>query len=733
MKSINDATILVVDDTEANVDILLEALGQDYDVSVAINGELALESVAVEIPDLILLDVMMPDIDGYEVCSRLKSHTETANIPIIFLTTLTDIKDKTKGFEQGAVDYITKPFEVLEVKARVRTHLSIYLMAREIEEQRKIAQENAEKAEQATRAKAEFLATMSHEIRTPMNGVLGMVQLLFETELTSQQMEYAKTIYSSGEALLTIINDILDLSKLEAGKLTLEAIPYDPRKIIQAVSNLMLNRAEEKGLTLITNIAENIPEVLLGDGNRIRQVLLNFISNAIKFTSAGKVELEIQVLNNGRILFSVSDSGIGIDDAGKKRLFKDFSQVDSSISREFGGTGLGLSICSKIIQLMNGEIGVESELNKGSTFWFSIPMIVSDKSALDIAEVSTMTKLHLPPLKILLAEDNLVNQQVALGFLKVDNHDVCVVKNGLEAFEACAKNNFDVVLMDMQMPEMDGITSTRKIRESGGDWSQVPIIALTANAMSSDIERCFEAGMNGFVTKPVKAPVLMREIARVAGVSALEEQIPISKIMELIFFDSTLLASLESTMGQGAVVKLISKYTADIYPEISKLRDHFLQSKIRELEFSAHKIKGASANLAMQKLAESAGRIEELARGNNLAGIEPLVEAINTLFDSTIREAERIYDESFALIGQDEIPALSEKLKIQIISSLNEMNSAICAEDIHAYEVKSDALLVMELPDFIMSKLGLIDKQVFDEQYSEASQTLETLVNKIDS
>ena len=281
MNELSDCTVLVVDDTEASVDILVEALGENHDVSVAMDGVAALEAVEGDAPDLILLDIMMPEMDGYEVCRRLKNDKRYAKIPIIFLTGLTEIENKTKGFQMGAVDYITKPFEVAEVKARVETHLKLAVSYKRIEN--------------ATKAKSEFLANMSHEIRTPMNGVVGMIDMLLETDLTPEQRDFAQSVQISADALLVLINDILDFSKIEAGKLNIETIDFDLRPTLENLSDLMAIKANEKGIEFACLIFDRVPCLLRGDPGRLRQILTNLAGNAIKFVEQGEVSVSVDV------------------------------------------------------------------------------------------------------------------------------------------------------------------------------------------------------------------------------------------------------------------------------------------------------------------------------------------------------------------------------------------------------------------------------------------------------
>ncbi len=726
MKSLTEANILIVDDTQANIDILLGALGDDYELSVATDGLSALEAVEYELPDLILLDVMMPELDGYEVCRRLKASPETSAIPVIFLTALTDIKDKTKGFESGAVDYITKPFEILEVKARVKTHLSIHFMSIEIEEQRKLAEENALKAEEASRAKAEFLATMSHEIRTPMNGVMGMAQLLLETPLTSQQTKFAQTIYSSGDALLAIINDILDLSKLEAGKLELETIPYSPRKLTESVINLMNNRAAEKSISVEFSISEDVPDVLLGDGNRLRQVLLNFLSNAIKFTEHGLICINVH-LKNQMIYFGVKDTGIGIDEEGIKKLFCEFSQVDSSISRKYGGTGLGLSICKKIISLMNGEIGVDSVKGEGSNFWFCIPLIISDqRDSNEIYALSTKS-FHLPSMNILLAEDNEINQQVVQGFLAKDQHEITVTSNGIETLAACELKKFDLILMDMQMPHMDGLTATQKIRSSDNANSSTPIIALTANAMNSDQQKCIAAGMNGFISKPIKAPHLMKEISRVTG-AELESKLAAknSFAMQLKYFDNATVTQLEDTLGYDKFCELLDKFVSEIVPEIEALLSDPTISDTTKIAFQTHRLKGAAANLAMLKLSEIASNIETLAKENKLAASQSYFKQLSETLQQTLDEARTSFPQTFSAKAQSQntIQTISK----EIYDILHDILQALKDKNISLYESTSEQALEMDPPEEIMMALGKIDNYVCHDDFSAAIKTIQSVL-----
>ncbi len=453
-----------------------------------------------------LLEARKPFVDfRYTIAwnsGTRKRHLSSSGVPVF------DEKGVFKGY-RGAVKDIT---DILDAQLE--------------------AQRERDRAKQANKAKSEFLAQMSHEIRTPLNGVLGMANILHGSDLNNVQRAQVETIQRSGQALLSILNDILDLSKIEADRLDIETLDVSLEALLQDVAQLWKSQITAKGLAWHCDDGANLPApVIRSDPGRIRQVLFNFVSNAIKFTEAGEIDLSVsqQVLDNGQVetLFKLRDTGIGMAPQSVERLFDSFTQGDSTITRRFGGTGLGLAISKSLATLLGGEIGVESTLGKGSTFWFTI---VCPKSSSKIPHAETRNEAVPKPaskvsgqeavesrkLRILVAEDNLINQKVTALSLEMDGHVVDVVSNGLDAISAVMKTTYNIVLMDVQMPDMDGITATQRIRSLPDPVGSVPIVALTANVMKGDREKYLAAGMNEFVPKPVDKAALDQVIAELA-------------------------------------------------------------------------------------------------------------------------------------------------------------------------------------------------------------------------
>jgi PAS domain S-box-containing protein len=438
----------------------------------------------------------------------------------LFVGVLRDItanKASEEALRRSEGNLQERVVELEDARDRLERHKSE--MA-ELAEQASAARQAADSANQA---KSEFLAIVSHEIRTPMNAIIGFARMLDEAGLAKPHSEYASMILRAGDALMTILNDILDLSKIEAGRIELEEVAFEVADKLKVIEELWRTPAQQKDLYLRMEIAEDVPAVVVGDPMRLRQVLFNLVNNAIKFTSSGGVIVKVSLgKRTGTALelrFEVSDTGAGIPADKQAIIFDAFTQADSSTNRRHGGTGLGLNICKRLVDMMGGRIGVESEPGAGSTFWFTVVCHEAALIAADRDEADLEVEKPGRAMRILLAEDHALNQMMIRIMLEAAGHQVEVVDDGLQAVDAVRSKSYDVVLMDISMPEMDGVQATRRIRELDGPESQVPIIALTANAMKGDREKFLSAGMSDYLSKPIHIKSLIMALERQRGQS----------------------------------------------------------------------------------------------------------------------------------------------------------------------------------------------------------------------
>ena len=539
--------ILVVDDVPEkllSVEVILQEL--DQTVVAATSGADALRRLLAEEFAVILLDVNMPEMDGFETAALIRQRKQTEHTPIIFLTAFADDTHAERGYSLGAVDYILTPVVPDVLRTKVTVFVDLYRMTQQVKRQADervaLAHEHAARvaAERASKAKTEFLANVSHELRTPMNAIMGMTDLALSEPLSPLVREFLTTVQSSAQSLLELLNEILDLSKIEAGKFTLQRAPFRLRDLVDDIGRTFGFRATDRGLEFTAQVHEETPNELIGDSQRLRQVVLNLLSNAFKFTDQGSIKLEIlpqQVKQNEALVqFSIRDTGIGISEADQQRIFAPFTQVDASSTRRYGGTGLGLAIASDLIRAMGGALAVESSLGRGSTFSFAVqlaraavtsaasPALVQNGAPLlnggdhsrlvpshSSAAIVPAAARRSEKLCVLLAEDVAANQKLVLHVLNRRGHTVEVARDGREAIAAATKTAFDVILMDVQMPEIDGFQATAAIRRIPAR-ALTPIIALTAHAMAGDRERCLAAGMNGYLTKPLDVRKLIETV-----------------------------------------------------------------------------------------------------------------------------------------------------------------------------------------------------------------------------
>ncbi|HEX7047667.1 MAG TPA: ATP-binding protein, partial [Gammaproteobacteria bacterium] len=461
-------------------------------------------------------------------------------------------------------------------------------------------------AEEATRLKSSFLALMSHEIRTPMNGVLGMVQLLARTRLSRRQRGYVEALEKSGESLLTILDDVLDFSRIEANVIEFESIAFDPREVAESVVLLLGPRAREKGLALAFH--GELPSAVNGDPTRLRQVLMNLVSNAIKFTPAGgvKVRAAEQPLEPGRvrITFTVEDTGIGISEEQQKRLFDAFVQADTSTRRTYGGTGLGLSICKRLVEMQNGAIGVESVAGAGTVFWFELDFDIADTPP----HVESAPVRRGRMLRVLLVEDQPVNQEVARGLLEYEGHAVSVAPDGFIALKLLSEREFDVVLMDIHMPGMDGREVTRRIRALDDPVKAgLPVLGLTASISAEDVAACLDAGMNKVLLKPLPAARLSQALAQLDD----DSEIAAAEDEEQLLVDAPMLRQHRAALGDERFHNILATFRQTAATLVDAIEAAALTGDDATLRRDAHRLAGAAGSMGCRKLAALAARVEQ--------------------------------------------------------------------------------------------------------------------------
>ena len=605
----NEIKVLLVEDDPADARLIQRTLLQSDRTGFHLThltrlGD-ALHRLSQESFDVILLDLGLPDSWGPD--TFIETHKESSTVPTVILTGLDVQAFAIEAMQLGAQDYL--------IKGHIDTHIldcSIrYAIERKRLEYETIAAREA--ALEAKRTTTEFLANMSHEIRTPLNAMIGATSLLLDTNLEDAQSEWINMVHTSGESLLALINDILDLSRIEAGSLPIEPIPFNLESVVQEVKDIVAVRAEEKDLQFIVHYPIDVPRDFVGDPGLIRQVLTNLASNAIKFTHKGHVSISIaceeQTEKGAWLRLSVEDTGIGIPQDKLEQIFEKFTQAHTSTARQYGGTGLGLAICHQLVDLMGGTIAVDSRWGEGSTFHFRLQLPVTNQGTSDQVSPSNLGKAEVKPAakpvnaRVLVVEDNVFNQKVAAEMLRKLGCRVDVAANGREAVDMVQTFPYDLVFMDCQMPEMDGYEATAEIRRRDMDAKHIPIIAMTANAMQGDRERCLEAGMDDYVSKPVRMEYLTEILSQFLSPGSPPEDSPA--------IDHSVFDSLWNILGEDAS-KLTLSYLDETATLVADMRQALDQDDWDGVDKAAHTLKGSSVTIGAKGLADMCQQLQAL-------------------------------------------------------------------------------------------------------------------------
>lgn len=552
----NRGNILIVDDTPENLQVLSATLcDRGYKVRGVINGKMAIRAAISSSPDLILLDIKMPEMNGYEVCTQLKSQPQTSEIPVIFISALDEVLDKVKAFEIGGVDYITKPFQVEEVLARVEHQLTIKrlqkeLIARNIELQKEIIERKKaeEVAAAASKAKSQFVANMSHELRTPLNAILGFTQVMSrDSSLSHENIENLRIINRSGQHLLELINDVLDLSKIEAGIVALDESSFDLYQLLDNLEEMFQIKAETKNLQLKFSVQSQVPQYIKTDEKKLRVCLINLLGNSIKFTgNGGEILLSVSLKNTSQpakseidsnsnsteqcfISFEVQDTGVGIALAEIDTLFNAFVQTEAG-RKAADGTGLGLTITKKYVQIMDGNIGVNSVLGEGTTFKFDIKISPALSSEVSITRLQRVLGLEAeqPVYRILAVDDNMENRLLLVKMLQPIGFEVREAENGRQAIEIWESWQPDLIWLDTRMPVMDGFEAVIEIRaKEKNTRSRTVVIALTASVFEERKGEIITAGCDDFVRKPFQEQVIFEKMAQYLGARYIYQELSV--------------------------------------------------------------------------------------------------------------------------------------------------------------------------------------------------------------